>query len=80
MEVKVKVEIVICYGRVDEQVVCNKIQQALVNMRKTFMTQLPPHAEVRSEEIERITKTIKASSSQKLKQSWHNNNNYKLCE
>ena len=42
VEVKVKGEIVICYSGIDEQVVCNKMQQALVNMGKTFMTQLPP--------------------------------------
>ena len=41
-EVKVKGEIVICYSAIDEQVMRNKMQQALVNMRKTFLTQLPP--------------------------------------
>ena len=42
VEVKVKGEIVICYGGIDEQVMCNKMQQALVNMRKMIMTQHPP--------------------------------------
>ena len=37
-----ELEIVLCYRGIDEQVVCNKMQQALVNMRKTFRTQLPP--------------------------------------
>ena len=31
-----------CYGGIDEQVIRNKMQQALVNIGKTFMTQLPP--------------------------------------
>lgn len=42
VKVKLREEIVICYGGIDEQVVTNKMKQALVNMRKTFMTQLPP--------------------------------------
>ena len=42
VKVKVKGEELICYGGIDEEVVSKKMQQALVNMRKTFMTQLPP--------------------------------------
>ena len=31
-----------CFGGIDEQVIGNKMHQALVNMGKPFMTQLPP--------------------------------------
>ena len=41
-QVKVKGEVLVCYGGIDEEVISSKMQQALVNMRRTFMTQLPP--------------------------------------
>ena len=42
VKVKVKGEVLVCYGGIDEEVISSKMQQALVNMRRTFMTQLPP--------------------------------------
>lgn len=41
VKVKVKGELLICYGGIDEEVISSKMQQALVCMRRTFMTQLP---------------------------------------
>lgn len=41
VKVKVKGELLTCYGGIDKEVISSKMQQALVNMRKTFMTQLP---------------------------------------
>ena len=42
VKVKVKEEVLVFYGGIDEEVISNKMQQAPVNMRRTFMTQLPP--------------------------------------
>ena len=42
VRVNVKGKELTCYGGIDVQVIRNKMQQALVNMGKTFMTQLPP--------------------------------------
>ena len=42
VRVNVKGTELTCYGGIDEEVIRKKMQQALVNMGKTFMTQLPP--------------------------------------
>ena len=42
VRVNVKGKELTCYGGIDEQVIGNKMQQALVNMGKAFTTQLPP--------------------------------------
>ena len=58
VEVKVKGEIVLCSGGIDEQVVCNKMQQALVNMRKTFRTQPPVMLKLDSKRLKEHTSSI----------------------
>ena len=42
VRVNVKGTELTCYSGIDEQVIRKKMQQALVNMGKIFMTQLPP--------------------------------------
>ena len=42
VRVNVKGTELTCYSGIDEQVIRKKMQQALVNMEKTFMTQLSP--------------------------------------
>ena len=42
VRVNVKGTELTCYSGIDEQVIRKKMQQTLVNMGKTFMTQLSP--------------------------------------
>lgn len=41
VRITIKGEEIDCYGGIDIQVVNQKMQQALANMKKTFMKQLP---------------------------------------
>ena len=61
VRVNVKGTELICYGGIDEQVIRKKMQQALVNMGKTFMTQLPPAMLKLDPKKLRVTSTVKAS-------------------